>query len=234
MPAAQLSTGTDKYVDFAEQRYTVRVRACQETTSPPPDSRPQFEWLMALEGTEDPETGGEIAIKMWTSAIWGETAGKESHLVLVMRAFKGPDVTLADFEALDFPDLVGMRASALVRLNAKGYPTIDKETIKGLGAAAAPKGQTPLPTPAPARPADAGTPARPNAPTPPRRPPAPAAPTGPSEAQLAELFGRALANDPPLDRDAVEAWVAESYPGKTLATISGAEADALINALLPF
>lgn len=209
MPATTTSTGSEQFATFEEKRYHVRCVACRETTSPPPDNRPQYEWQFALEGSADALTGEEIVRRTWTSQIWNETPGKESHLFILARALCGPQVTQADFDALDFPDLVGLRGSVMVKLDPKGWPVLDKETFRPV---------------APAKAAVA---------------PGPRAPRqrlGLRTDQQAEaLLALGLENDPPMDLAAVNAWIAGAYPGKALDTIGEAEARALIDSVeVPF
>lgn len=221
MPATATGTGTEKFTSFDERRYTLRVVECKATTSPPPDNREQYEWRFALEGSADPETGGEVVRRAWTSTIWNETAGKESHLVLVARALCGLSVTREEFEALDFRDLEGLRGSAMVTLNSQGYPTIDKTTFRPIGTNAAPKGQATLPAAAPAAP---------------KRPAPPARPANlRTDAQRDDLLAAGLANDPPMSADDLNTWIGTEYPGKTLDSITQDEATALIAAFgVPF
>jgi len=228
MPATQTTTGAETFQGFDERRYQLRCVECKETTSPPPDNRPQYSWTFALEGTRDEENGGEIKRRCWTSQIWNDTPGKESHLVILARALCGPQVTQAQFEALDYPDLVGLTGNALVKLDQKGWPTIDKESFRPVGNAA-PRNQAPLPQ------AAAPTPAQTQLPNKPTRPvlPRPAAANIASEEQREKI--RQLAEKGKLDAASLDAWIAESYAGKTLATITPEEATALLEALsVPF
>lgn len=242
MPAAQQSTSST-FEGFEEKRYTLRIVSGKETTSPPPDSNPQHEFAVAIEGYEDPERGGEVTRRMWTSQKWSEAEGKVSHQTLLARALLGPGVTLDQWEQLDYPDMAGMRFSALVALNAAGWPTINKDSIKApLGSNPAHKNQAALPqTNGTMRIVDA--PVDLAAPRPAAQAQLPNKPTRPSfkpqselrtDEQVEELMGRAAVNNPPLSATDVEAWVTESYPDKTLATITRGEAEQLINALLPF
>lgn len=146
MPATMSSTGTEQFLEFEERRYNVRVVKCEESISPPPDNRPQYKWEVALEGTTDAMNGGEWVRRMWTSQIWNDTPGKESHLVIVARALCGLQITQAGFEALSYEDLIGLRGSVMVKLDAKGWPVIDKETFKPVSAG---KAAAARPTPAP-------------------------------------------------------------------------------------
>ncbi len=235
MPTATRSAGTEKYIDFDERRYQVRVTGCKEATSPPPESKPQYEWQFALEGTADPENGLEETTRVWTSTVWSEAVGKESHLVLVARALIGPSVSFEDWEALDFADLVGKQGSALVALNAKGYPAIDKTTFRPAGKAAAARqvnretGEvfaTGINDPLSAK-ATADAPKRPA--------PPPRASTTPvrSDAQRDWLLKVATENE--YDLPTLTNWIHQEYPGKTLDTITGEECEALITALgVPF
>lgn len=239
MPATTQSTGAETFAGFDERRYQLRCVECKPTVSPPPDNRDQYAWTFALEGTRDEENGGEIKRRCWTSQIWNDTPGKESHLVLLARALCGNQVSQEDFEALDYPDLVGRTGSAMVQLDQKGWPTIDKTTFRPVGNVA-PKNQAALPqtvatpAPAPATPIDFSQLAPVATPTKPSRPVVKPASDLRTAEQVEELMGRAAVNDPPLSAEEVEAWVAASYPGKTVATMSKAEAEALVNALLPF
>ena len=230
MPTATRTASTEQFLSFDERRYTLRVVSCKDTTSPPPDNRPQYAWEMALEGSSDPESGREITRKMWCSTSWNETAGKESHLVLIARALLGADVTFEGWEALDFDDLVGKMGSALVALDAKGYPAIDKTTFRPAGKATAARqvnretGEV------------LATEAMPPAPTAPKRPAPPprtsAAPVR-SDAQRDRLL--AVATENTYDLPTLTNWINQEYPGKTLDTITGEECEALITALgLPF
>lgn len=227
MPTATRNAGTEAFTDFEERRYQLRVVSCKETTSPPPDNRAQYEWQMALEGSSDPESGREITRKMWCSTIWNETAGKESHLVLIARSLLGADVTFEDWEALSFDDLVGKRGSAMVALDGKGYPAIDKTTFRPAGRAAAARqldretGEViTAPTGAPKRPA------------PPPRPQPPTAGVRTDE-QRDRLL--AAASEAEYDLPTLTNWIAQEYPGKDLDTITGEQAEALIDAAkLPF
>lgn len=176
MPAATQSAGTDRYATFEEKRYPLRVVSCKDSTSPPPDSRAQYEWEWALEGTADPETGDPIQVRCWCSTVWGDNPEKESHLVIMARALYSPGVTFEDWEALGFDDLIGQRATAMVTLNAKGYPTIDKTTFRPLA-----KGTPVVPVTPPARPA-------------PPMPPAVAAPTVASE-KTRQRLAKLIASD---------------------------------------
>lgn len=226
MPATiEGSAGTDKYTSFEEKRWPIRVVLCKETTSPPPESRPQYEWHFAVEGAQDYETGAELVRRVWCSQTWGEIPEKESHLVIMARALCGPNVTRDQFEALDYPDLVGLRATAMVMLDSKGWPTIDKLSMKSVGNAA-PRNQAPLP--------QATAPAQTQLPNKPTRPAFLPPSNLRTEEQVAELLGRAAVNDPPLSAGEVDAWVAQSYPGTTIATLTREQADDLIDALLPF
>lgn len=226
MPATIESQGTERYVDFEEKRYNVRVVALKPSTSPPPDNREQYEWNVALEGSADPETLAEIVVKFWTSQIWNDGVGTESHLVLVGRGLI-PTITRDQFEAMDYPEFVGLRGSAIAKLNPKGYPAIDKTTFKPVGNAA-PKNQATLPQTAAPAPAPVATPTKPARPG-----PLPRAALR-TEAQVTEMMGRASANDPPLSAADIEAWVAQTYPGTTVATLTREQAEDLINAMLPF
>jgi hypothetical protein len=159
LPAATKSNGTEKYTAFEERRYTMRVKAVADTLSPPPDSRPQYEWRWLLDGTREHETGDPIEVRCWTSTIWNDTAGRESHLVLLAQALYGPGVTFEDWEELAFEDLTDQRVTAMVMLNPKGYPTIDKTTFRPQAQPSAPpppRAATPPPAPVapPAPPAD--------------------------------------------------------------------------------
>lgn len=155
MPTVTKSEGTTKYTEFEERRYTVRVKTVMDTTSPPPDSRPQCEWRWLLDGTREHETGDPIEVRSWTSTVWNDTPGKESHLVLVAQAIYGQAITFEDWEALSFDDLAGQRATAMVTLNPKGYPTIDKTTFRPVKEQAAPQPQrAAAPAAAPLAPTD--------------------------------------------------------------------------------
>lgn len=205
MPATLSSTGTEQFLSFEEKRYQIRVVSCQETTSPPPDNRPQYKWEVALEGTEDPMNGGELVRRMWTSQIWNDTPGKESHLVIVARALCGPQVTQEAFEQLDYPDLVGLRGSVMVKLDAKGWPSIDKETFKPIAAARQLQ--------APARPAAQ---------------PAPVAQAealaDPRQIKLLHLAAEAAE----VDAGRLAEYIATKFGGKTEAMLTAAEAKAVL------
>lgn len=230
MPATvEGSTRTDKYIGFEEKRWPLRVVSCQDDTSPPPDSRPQFKWEIAVEGAKDYDTGGELVRRMWCSTTWGEIPEKESHLVLIARALCGPKISKDEFEALDYPDLVGLRGSAFVKLDPKGWPTIDKSSFKPVGNAA-PKNQATLPQTA----APAPAPTTANAP---KRPIPPARPAGPemiTPAQAEQLAAHALKNYE-MGNAALTAWVAENYAGKAVAQLTAEEATQAIETLsVPF
>lgn len=151
MPAATQSSGTVKYETFDERRYVVRVLGCKESFSPQ-DGRAQYEWEFAIEGTEDADTGREITTRKWCSTIWNDTPEKESHLVVMARALFGRPVTFEEWEALSFDELRDLRASALVVLNTKGYPDLDKESFKPAAPKAASPARTATPAPAAAAP----------------------------------------------------------------------------------
>lgn len=225
MPAAQQSTSST-FVDFPEARYNLRIKSAKETTSPPPDSNPQHEFEVAIEGTTDPEKGGEIVRRMWTSTKWSEAEGKQSHQYLLARAICGPGVTLEEWERLDYPDLVGKRFSALVALNAGGWPTVNKDSIKPpIGQAAPPtNGQAALPT----------APAQPSAP---KRPTPPARPAGPdmiTDAQREELAKHAFTNYE-MGVPELTTWVGENYGGRAVAQLTREEAKQAIETLaVPF
>jgi hypothetical protein len=206
MPATTASTGTDKFVDFEERRYQLRVVKCEESVSPPPDNRPQFKWEFALEGSRDPESGGELIRRVWTSQIWNETSGKESHLVLLARALCGPAITEHEFNRLSFEDLVGLRGSALVSIDAKGWPAIDKTTFRAIANRPAA-----APVAAPSMPATA----------------IPGATANPKQVQLMHMA--AEANDIPPDSLALH--IAERFGGKTDKDLTGAEVVAVTTSI---
>lgn len=231
MPTATRNASTEQFLSFEERRYQLRVVQCKDTISPPPDLRPQYEWDMALEGSEDPESGRETTRKMWCSTIWNETAGKESHLVLIARALLGQDVTFEGWEALDFADLVGKKGSALVALDAKGYPAIDKTTFRPAGKAAAAR-QVNRETGEVLATEASPDPIAPKRPAPPPRP-APAAAAVRSDEQRDDLL--AAATEVGYDLPTLTNWIHQEYPGKTLDTITGEQAAALVTALaVPF
>lgn len=205
MPATMSSSGTEQYSTFEERRYTARVVSCRATVSPPPDNRDQYEWQFALEGTADAMSGEEIVRRAWTSQIWNETPGKESHLVILARALCGPTITQEGFEALDYPDLVGRRGSVMVKIDAKGWPSIDKATFRPLGAAK-PAAQRPL---APAAPAAAV---------------ATDAPAEPKQIKLLHLAAEAAE----IDAGVLAEHIAARYDGRTDAQLTQAEAKAVL------
>jgi hypothetical protein len=221
MPAATMTTSSI-FTGFDERRYNLRIVGAKPSTSPQ-DNRPQHEFELALEGTEDPEKGGEVVRRMWTSTAWNESAEKTSHQVLLARALCGPAVTLEQWEAIDYPDMLGMRFSAFVKLDAKGWPSVDKESIKAAATKAAPAlpitSATALaspPTTPPARPVP-----------PPVRKPAVALRTND---QLGRLFEAGLALTDPLDEAALADWAVTSY-GHGLDALTPPECEELIAAL---
>lgn len=221
MPAATQSAGTEKFTDFEERRYTVRVVSCEDTTSPPPDNRPQYKWEMALEGSEDPETGAEMVRRMWCSTVWNDRPEKESHLVLIARALIGPSVTYEQWEALGFADLVGLRGSALVALDPKGYPAIDKTTFRAVGKKA--KGADVAAQSVAAGPTNAR-------PLPPRPG---GAPVRRSDEQSETILK--LAREQEIAPDALDEWIGGYFPGKALDALNPAEAAEIIEQLkIPF
>lgn len=226
MPSTTTSTGAEMFTGFEEKRWTLRCVQCKATKSTLDEGKDQYEWSFALEGSRDEENGGEIKRRTWTSQIWNETPGKESHLVLVARALCGNQVSQSEFEALDYPDLVGLKGSAMVTLNSKGWPTIDKETFRPVGTSA-PKGQATMRITD--SPVDLAAPRS----AAPRRPGA--VPALRSEDEAAEILQLARANEPPMSDADVDAWIAGEYPGQTLATNNAAQAKALIAAFdIPF
>jgi hypothetical protein len=238
MPAAQQSTGAI-FTDFEEKRWNLRIVSGLSDYSEKTKAN-QHKFGIAIEGYEDPERGGEVIRHMWTSEAWNESEEKPSHQYLLARAVCGPSVTLEQWERLDYPDMVGMRFSALVALNAGGWPTVNKDSIKApMGSNPAPKNQAALPQTAPATPAANGgaAPAQAQLPNKPTRPNfKPRADTNLRTAeQRDELLSLGLENDPPMSAEDMNAWIASEYPGKTLDTITPEQAETLIRgASVPF
>lgn len=223
MPATAVSK-TANYEDLEERRYNLRIASAKGSISPPPDSRPQHEFEVAIEGTKDPTTGGEIKRRMWVSHAWNEGPEKISHQYLLARGTRG-NITREQWDAIEYEEMVGYRFSAMVTLNEAGWPTINKDTIK------APMDRTPT-----AAVATSAAPAQAQLPNKPTRPGflPKVDPNLRTDEQVAELMGRAASNDPPMSAADVEAWVAGSYPGTTVATLTKQQASDLIDALLPF
>lgn len=220
MPAAQQSSATT-FEGFEERRYTLRIVAAKASMSPQ-DQRPQHEFELALVGSVDPDRGGEIVRRMWTSTAWNDAPEKTSHQYLLARALCGPSVTLEQWEALDYPDLVGRTFSAFVKLNGQGWPTVDKDSIKSSGGAAGMAAAQATPPP-PA--------------TPPKRPAPPARPAGPemiTPAQAEQLAAHALKNFE-MGGGELAGWVAENFGGKAVAQLTAEEANQAIETLaVPF
>ena len=217
MPTATRSAGTERYLSFDERRYPIRATRCKETISTLMDGKPQYEWEFALEGGIDPESGLEITTRVWCSTVWSEAVGKESHLVLMARALLGAQVTFEEWEALAFDDLLGKRATALVALNAKGYPAIDKTTLKPATKASA------------ARQIDMDTGEVTTAPQRPAPPPRASATPVRSDAQRDRLLEASTTQE--YDLPTLTNWISQEYPGKTLDTITPDECEGLISAL---
>ena len=114
-------------------------------------------------------------------------------------------VAVEGFEALDYPDLVGRRGSVMVKLDAKGWPSIDKETFRPLGAAK-PAAQRPLAPAAPAAPVATDAPAE------------------PKQIKLLHLAAEAAE----IDAGVLAEHIAARYDGRTDAQLTQAEAKAVL------
>lgn len=148
----------------------------------------------------------------------GRSLGKRAKLYGICTAFLGREP--AEGEQLSPATITGLSAQVVVKIKPNGYPKIS-EYLK-----ARRKPQAELPPTASAAPVAPVAPARPTV-APPPRPAAPVAVR--SEEQAIELMYQAVQAG--YDEATTSNWIATTYPGKTIETLSPAECDALIVAL---
>ena len=149
MPAVATGGGSTKlYQDFEERRYRIVCTGAKEVHSDKYD-QDQVEFSFMLPEYDDPEKGAAYKTRVWTAAYWrDEPEDKISQLTRIARALVGGTLAREQFEAMAWEDFDGLAATALVKLSDKGYPNIDKLTIRPTQVA--PQTRRP-PAPAPAR-----------------------------------------------------------------------------------
>jgi hypothetical protein len=148
----------------------------------------------------------------------GKQLGKKSKLYGICVAFLGREP--AEGEQLSPATITGLQAQAVVAIKPNGWPKIT-QYLKARRKAQAEAPQAP-----------SGAAVTPTRPIVPPRPVAPAAAR--SEEQAIALMNAAVKAE--YDEATMTDWIAATYPGKTIDTISPQECDALIQALdtVPF
>lgn len=177
----------------------------------------QIEVRFVLPDVDDPQDGTPLKRKTWLAAYLGgpnptsksPRGRKGSALWQLVKAASG--VACVEEEEYDLDALlIGKSVRAIVKLNDKGYPSIDNDSFEPIKAKVAPV--------APA--------ARPLPPPPARK----AAPARRTDDQLTRLFAAGLAMEDPLDQAALDAWSVQSY-GHGLDALTPEQCEELIAAL---
>lgn len=213
---------SDMFADWETGVYTLEVTgltATESTLYKNQDGTPkeQIEVRFVLPDVADPQDGTPLKRKTWLNAYLSgprpdaksPRARKGSQLWQLVRAASG--VACVDEEEYDLDALcVGKLVRAIVKLNDKGYPSIDNDSFEPLRT---------KPTPA----ASVAPPTRPLPPPPSRK----AAPVR-DQAQLDRLIAAGVAAE--IDEAGLDAWATKTYT-HGLAALTPEECEELIAAL---
>lgn len=214
---------SDMFSEWETGVYTLEITGLMVTESTlyqNKDGSPkeQIEVRFVLPDVDDPQDGTPLKRKTWLAAYLGgpnpasksARGRKGSALWQLVKAASG--VACVEEEEYDLDALlIGKSVRAIVKLNDKGYPSIDNDSFEPVKAKAVPVAPPTRPLPAP--------PKRPAAPTPRR-----------TEDQLNRLFAAGLAQEEPLDQAALDGWAVTSY-GHGLDALTPTECEELIAAL---